>query len=121
MSTPRARLSDGARSGDPRNRSQFLRRLLKDVALNLALASKTRLAIGPDPAEGNESQEDITSPRGSDIYNTMKLKSDALKRNVLFFDSKRSVDGKRPPPRPVARQESDRPAGGGMNRALHGS
>ena len=62
-----------------------LRRMLKDVALNLAGASKTRLAIGPDPAEGNESQEDITSPRGSDIYNTMKLKSDALKRNDLFL------------------------------------
>jgi len=36
----------------------LLRRLLKDVALNLALASKTRLAIGPDPAEAKRVRRD---------------------------------------------------------------
>jgi len=36
---------------------------------------------------GKASQEEITSPRGSDLCNTMKLKGAALKRNDLIFDS----------------------------------
>ena len=35
---------------------------------------------------GKASQEEITSPRGSDLCNTMKLKGEALKQND-FFDS----------------------------------
>ena len=33
---------------------------------------------------GKASQEEITSPRGSDLCNTMKLKGEALKQNDLF-------------------------------------
>ena len=41
----------------------------------------------PRPCGGKESSKEITSPRGSDLCNTMKLKGEALKQNDLFFDS----------------------------------